>query len=55
MKLINFGDDIIPTGLIFDSVMTLMNVDQTVEQTEILLKAIFLKFIELNGKHLTEK
>ncbi len=33
MKLINFGDDIIPTGLIYDCIMTLMNVDQTVDET----------------------
>ena len=45
MKLINFGDDFVPTGLVYDTIMTVINVDETIDQTEYLLKSIFFKFI----------
>lgn len=55
LKLINFGDDFVPTGLIFDSMVTLINLEQTPEEAEYLLKSIFFKFIEFNGKYLSDK
>jgi hypothetical protein len=27
LKLINFGDDFVPTGLVYDTLMTVINVD----------------------------
>lgn len=45
LKLINFGDDFAPTGLIFDTLVTLLDLERSVEQTEVLLKSIFFKFI----------
>jgi hypothetical protein len=66
LKLINFGDDYIPTGLIYDTLTTLMLLvgdemkseldhGKTIEEVEVLLKSIFFKFIEFNGKYLTEE
>ncbi len=31
LKLVNFGDDYIPTGIIFDSIVTLFNVEKKSE------------------------
>jgi hypothetical protein len=65
LKLINFGDDYIPTGLIYDTLVTLMllmspeckNESERgkIEEVEGLLKSIFFKFIEFNGKYLSEE
>lgn len=55
LKLINFGDDYVPTGLIFDTLVTLLDVDRSIEENESLIKSIFFKFIEFNGKFLSEK
>jgi len=30
LKLINFGDDYVPTGLIFDTLITLFDVDKSI-------------------------
>jgi hypothetical protein len=55
LKLINFGDDYIPTGLIFDTLVTLMLMaaemkgevekHKALDEVEGLLKTIFFKFI----------
>lgn len=50
LKLINFGDDYIPTGLIYDTLVTLFNIDRSTLDNEPILKQLFFKFIELNGK-----
>ena len=55
LKLINFGDDYVPTGLIFDTLVTLLDTEHTSEQVEALIKSIFFKFIEFNGKFLSEQ
>jgi len=55
LKLINFGDDYVPTGLIYDTLITLLDQEKLPEETEALLKSIFFKFIEFNGKFLSEK
>ncbi len=31
LKLINFGDDFVPTGLVFDTLVTLIKVNSTTE------------------------
>jgi hypothetical protein len=33
LKLINFGDDFVPTGLVYDTLITVVNIDQTAEET----------------------
>lgn len=55
LKLINFGDDYVPTGLIFDTLVTLLDVDHSIEENELLIKRIFFKFVEFNGKFLSDK
>jgi hypothetical protein len=45
LKLINFGDDYVPTGLVFDILVTLLDAARPADQTEALLKSIFFKFI----------
>lgn len=55
LKLINFGDDYVPTGLVFDILVTLLDGTRPADQTEALLKSIFFKFIEFNGKFLSER
>jgi hypothetical protein len=55
LKLINFGDDFVPTGLIFDCLVTLLDQDRSSEHTEALIKSIFFKFIEFNGKFLSDR
>lgn len=55
LKLINFGDDFVPTGLVFDTLVTLFNVEAETQDSEVVLKRLFYRFIELNGKMLTQK
>lgn len=55
LKLINFGDDYVPTGLVFDTLITLLDQEKPPEHIEALLKSIFFKFIEFNGKFLSDK
>jgi hypothetical protein len=31
LKLVNFGDDFVPTGLVFDTLVTLINMEQSIE------------------------
>lgn len=45
LKLINFGDDFVPSGLVHDTLSTVMNVEQSVDEADYLLKTIFFKFI----------
>ena len=55
LKLINFGDDYIPTGLVYDTIVTLMMSTtekpteaeryKILEEIEAVLKTIFFKFI----------
>lgn len=54
-KLINFGDDFVPTGLVYDTLITLLDQERSTEQAEALLKSIFFKFIEFNGKFLSSR
>ncbi len=55
LKLINFGDDYVPTGLVYDTLITLLDQERSVDQAEALLKSIFFKFIEFNGKFLSSQ
>ena len=55
LKLINFGDDYVPTGLIFDTLATLLDNERPTEEVETLIKSIFFKFIEFNGKFISEQ
>lgn len=55
LKLINFGDDYMPTGLVFDTLVTLFNIEAKTEESEQILRRLFFRFIEINGKQLTEK
>lgn len=45
LKLINFGDDYVPTGLIFDTLVTLFNNEVPSEDSEKILKRIFFRFM----------
>lgn len=55
LKLINFGDEYIPTGLVFDTLMTLFNIEAKAEDAENVLRNLFFRFMIINGKALTEK
>jgi hypothetical protein len=55
LKLINFGDEYIPTGLVFDSLVTLFNIEVKAEECEATMRRIFFQFIEINGKVLSSK
>jgi hypothetical protein len=55
LKLINFGDDFVPTGLVFDCLVTLLDQERSSDHTETVIKSIFFKFIEFNGKYLSER
>lgn len=55
LKLINFGDDYLPTGLIFDCLVTLFNIEAKSEESERTLRALFFRFIQINGKQINDK
>lgn len=45
LKLINFGDDYVPTGLVFDTLVTLFNNEVPSDESEKILRRIFFRFM----------